>query len=145
MGKLMYLSLMVFAGFMIGFQSPINAMLSKKVGILESSFLSFLGGTIALAIIVFLFGKGRVAGALEVPYWQLFGGILGAIVVLNTIICVPHLGVMPTMVAMILGNLVVSAAIDHFGWFGIPVTPFSWQRFLSFILMFAGLMLAFKK
>lgn len=145
MDKYMYLGFMVFAGFMIGFQSPVNALLSRKVGILESSFLSFLGGTIALAVIVFFFGKGRIAGAFEVPCWQLLGGIFGAIVVLNTIVCVPHLGVMPTMIAMIFGNLVISAAIDHFGWFGIGAVPFGWQRFFSFMLMFAGLMLAFKK
>ena len=145
MEKLSYLFFMVFAGCMIGFQSPVNALLSKKVGILESSFLSFLGGTIALALVVVLFGKGRMAGALEVPLWQLTGGILGAIVVFNTIICVPHLGVMSTMVAMILGNLIISAVIDHFGWFGIAVTPFNWQRLCGFILILLGLAIVFKK
>lgn len=145
MAKLPYLLLMLFAGCMIGFQSPVNALLSRKVGILESSLLSFVGGTLALAVIVLIFGKGNIGGALKVPWWQLIGGLLGAIVVVNTVICVPELGVLTTLTAMIFGNLVIGATIDHFGWFGVPAVPFGWQRLTGFALMLAGILVAFKK
>jgi transporter family-2 protein len=71
--------------------------------------------------------------------------LLGATVVFNTILCVPHIGVLPTLMAMILGNLIMGCVIDHFGWFGIPVTLFTWRRFLGVLLVLLGLLIAFKR
>ena len=136
MEKIFYLGMMIAAGLLFGLQSPINAQLSRSVGVLEGSFLSFLGGTLVLGIAMLLFG---------VPAWQLVGGLLGATVVFNTILCVPHIGVLPTLMAMILGNLIMGCIIDHFGWFGIPVTLFTWRRFLGVLLVLLGLLIAFKR
>ena len=136
MEKVFYLLLMLAAGLLFGLQSPINAQLSRSVGVLEGSFLSFLGGTLALGIAMLLFGKGHIGGAF---------GLLGAAVVFNTILCVPHIGVLPTLMAMILGNLIMGCLIDHCGWFGIPVTLFTWRRALGVLLVLLGLLLAFKR
>ena len=80
MEKIFYLGMMIAAGLLFGLQSPINAQLSRSVGVLEGSFLSFLGGTLVLGIAVLLFGKGHVGGVFGVPAWQLVGGLLGATV-----------------------------------------------------------------
>ena len=85
------------------------------------------------------------SGVFGVPAWQLVGGLLGATVVFNTILCVPHIGVLPTLMVMILGNLIMGCIIDHFGWFGIPVTLFTWRRFLGVLLVLLGLLIAFKR
>ncbi len=47
--------------------------------------------------------------------------------------------------AMILGNLIMGCIIDLFGWFGIPVTLFTWRRFLGVLLVLLGLLIAFKR
>ena len=145
MEKIFYLGMMIAAGLLFGLQSPINAQLSRSVGVLEGSFLSFLGGTLVLGLAMLFFGKGHVGGVFGVPAWQLVGGLLGATVVFNTILCVPHIGVLPTLMAMILGNLIMGCVIDHFGWFGIPVTLFTWRRFLGVLLVLLGLLIAFKR
>lgn len=145
MEKMIYVALMLGAGLLFGLQSPINALLSRSVGAVEGSFLSFLGGTLALGVLVLTMGKGSLAGAASVPPWQLAGGLLGALVVLNTILCVPHIGVLPTLMAMILGNLIMGCVIDHLGWFGIPVAAFTWRRLLGVLLVLLGLLIAFKR
>ena len=145
MEKMIYVALMLGAGLLFGLQSPINALLSRSVGTVEGSFLSFLGGTLALGVLVLVAGKGNLAGVASVPFWQLAGGLLGALVVLNTILCVPHIGMLPTLMAMILGNLIMGCVIDHFGWFGIPVTAFTWRRFLGVFLVLLGLLIAFRR
>lgn len=65
--------------------------------------------------------------------------------VFNTILCVPHIGILPTLMAMILGNLIMGYIIDHFGWFGIPVALFTWKCFLGVLLVLLGLLIAFKR
>ena len=77
MEKIFYLGMMIAAGLLFGLQSPINAQLSRSVGVLEGSFLSFLGGTLVLGLAMLFFGKGHVGGVFGVPAWQLVGGLLG--------------------------------------------------------------------
>ena len=75
MEKIFYLGMMIAAGLLFGLQSPINAQLSRSVGVLEGSFLSFLGGTLVLGLAMLVFGKGHVGGVFGVPAWQLVGGL----------------------------------------------------------------------
>ena len=56
MEKMIYVALMLGAGLLFGLQSPINALLSRSVGTEEGSFLSFLGGTLALGVLVLVAG-----------------------------------------------------------------------------------------
>lgn len=142
---MLYIFLMVLAGGMIAVQSPINAALSRTVGVLESSLISFAGGTLFLALAVLFFGRGHLLRVAETPPWQWIGGILGAVMVLNTILAVPRVGVLATVLAIIFGNLVVAAVIDNFGWFGLPVTPFGWRRLLGFVLVLVGLLLVIRR
>ena len=136
---MIYVALMLMAGCLMAIQSPINAALSRTVGILESSLISFSVGTASLLIAVLLFGHGHVGRVFSCPPWQWLGGVLGAIMVLNAIIAVPHIGAVSTLLAMVIGNLVMASIIDNFGWFGLPVTPFTLKRIFGFCLVFAGL------
>lgn len=142
---MLYVLLMLLAGCMIAMQSPINAALSRTVGVLESSLISFAVGGLFLALAVAFFGRGQLSRVLETPPWQWIGGILGAVMVLNTILAVPRIGALTTVLAMICGNLIMAAVIDHFGWFGLPVTPFGWRRLAGFALVLAGLLLIFRR
>lgn len=142
---MLYVLLMLLAGCMIAMQSPINAALSRTVGVLESSLISFAVGGLFLALAVAFWGRGQLSRVLETPPWQWIGGILGAVMVLNTILAVPRIGALTTVLAMICGNLIMAAVIDHFGWFGLPVTPFGWRRLAGFALVLAGLLLIFRR
>lgn len=142
---MLYIVLMVCAGCMIAMQSPINAALSRQAGPLEASLFSFLVGGLALFCAVLAFGKGSFFRAFEAPGWQWCGGLLGAALVFASILAVPRIGVLASVVAMILGNLALAAIIDNFGWFGAPVTPFTLRRLIGFCLVLAGLFFIFFK
>ena len=142
---MLYIVLVLMAGALIAMQSPINAALSRTVGVLESSLFNFIVGTAFLSLVVIFFGRGQLTRFVEAPPWQWIGGFLGSFMVLNTIIAVPRLGVLTTLLAMILGNLIMAAIIDHFGWFGLPVTPLGWRRLAGFVLVLAGLMLVLRR
>ena len=142
---MLYITLIILAGFLTAMQSPINAALSRTVGVLESSFVSFAGGALLLGLAMLFFGRGQIWRLTEAPSWQWIGGILGAAMVLSSIIAVPRIGVLVTALAMIFGNLLMAAIIDNYGWFGVPVTPFGWRRLLGFVLVLAGLALVYRR
>jgi Uncharacterized protein conserved in bacteria len=140
-----YIALVVFAGCVVALQPPINAALGRTVGLLESGLVSFAVGTIFLAAAVLLLGRGSLLRVVEIPAWQLSGGVLGAFMVVATSMAAPRIGVLSTLVAMIFGNLVMAAIIDHKGWFGLNVIVFDWRRLLGLALVLAGIALVVRR
>ncbi|WP_018133409.1 DMT family transporter [Effusibacillus pohliae] len=140
-----FVGLMIVAGVMIGFQSPINATLSRKVGIFESAFVSFSVGTLTLLMVVALLGKGNLREAAHAPVWQFLGGVLGAIYVTAIIVGVPQIGVTTVMVAVLAGQLATGLLIDQFGWFGVQQRPIDWQRAAGVALLFVSIWLIYGK
>ena len=65
--------------------------------------------------------------------------------VVSTTLAAPRIGVLTTLVAMIFGNLVMAAIIDHNGWFGLNAIPFDWHRMLGLVLVLAGIALVVRR
>jgi transporter family-2 protein len=144
MAPYIYVILVVIGGILGGIQAPINGALGKRIGGFEASFLSFLIGALFLFFIVLFFGKGNLLQTFSVPKWQLIGGILGSIFVTMIILAVPNIGAASTIFAAILGQIIISVAIDHFGFFGVERIQIDWQRFTGIVLMIVGLYFIFR-
>ena len=79
MGRGLAVILTAAVGGLIALQAPINAGLGRSTGSLPAAFVSFLVGTLLLALIVVLAGHTSGLGsAFDVPWYYLVGGILGA-------------------------------------------------------------------
>jgi bacterial/archaeal transporter family-2 protein len=144
MTKLMFLLMAVAGGMLAGTQAPINGELGRKIGSLEAALVSFFIGTVLLILLTLFFGKGQVLNMFSVPKWNLVGGFLGAIFVFAIIICVPKLGVATTIFATIIGQVVISMVIDHFGFFGINRIAINPYRLLGVVLMLSSLFFIYK-
>jgi transporter family-2 protein len=144
MSKLFIMLLTLIAGVGIGSQAAINGALGKKVGSLEGAFLSFLIGTIGLSLVMIFFGKGNVLAGFQVPKWNLLGGLLGAIYIAIMVMVVPKIGVGLSVVSIIVGQIVMSMAIDHYGLFGGGRIPFDGYRFFGTLLLLFALLLIFR-
>jgi transporter family-2 protein len=144
MTKLIFMLLAVLGGLAGGLQAPINGALGKKIGSFEGAFVSFFLGTLLLTLVFLFLGKGNVLQAFNVPKWQLLGGFLGAILVTSIIIAVPKIGVASAIFAVIIGQILMSLIIDHFGFFGVKRIPFDWYRVLGMALMVGGLLFIFR-
>ncbi|MBE4909606.1 DMT family transporter [Bacillus luteolus] len=143
--KWLFPILALLGGVAVAIQATINGGLGKKVGTLEGSLVSFAIGTLALLFIVIFFGKGNLTAVTTIPKWQLTGGLLGAFYVFVAVLVVPRVGVATTLTAVIVGQLVMSAVIDHFGLFGSKQIPFDCKRALALVLLVCSLFLFYKK
>lgn len=131
----------LLGGITLSAQSSINGTLSRKAGTIETTFLTFITGSMFLAIFILFFGQGNVLGILEAPKWQLSAAFLGTMYLLLTVMAVPKIGVIATNIAGIIGQLVIGMLIDHFGWFASLVISFDLKR--SFALLFMVIALYF--
>ena len=131
----------LLGGITLSAQSSINGTLSRKAGTLETTLLTFLTGTMFLAIIIIFFGQGNLLAILEAPKWQLSAAFLGTMYLLLTVMAVPRIGVIATNISGIIGQLVIGMLIDNFGWFNSLVITLDMKR--SFALLFMIIALYF--
>lgn len=133
--------LALLAGAALSFEGAIYAELGKSIGQIETSFYNFFMGSIIMGLLWLFFGKGRIAYTLEAPKWSLLGGVLGVVYLTSIVISVPYVGVGITMVAVIIGQLIMSMVIEHFGWLGSKKTKINKEKIFAVISMIIALVL----
>ena len=143
MGLFMILFTLI-GGITLSAQSSINGTFSQKAGTIETTFLTFLTGTMFLTIFILFFGSGNLLGILEAPKWQLSAAFLGTMYLLLTVMAVPRIGVIATSIAGIAGQLVIGVIIDHFGWFNSLVIELDIKRTFALLFMFISLYFIYK-
>jgi transporter family-2 protein len=131
--------LTAFVGGLIALQAPINSGLGKAVGTFQAAFVSFLLGTIVLAVIAGLArgGFGQIGEVRTLAPQYLTGGLLGAAYVTSVLVTVRTLGAGAVVAATIAGQLTMSVLIDQFGLLGVDKDPVNATK-LAGILLLAG-------
>lgn len=137
--------LALIGGMGLAVQGQINGGLGRKIGVIESAFMNFAVGTLVLLLILLFFGNGNISAVSTVPKWQIIGGLLGSFFVLIQVLVVPKIGVSTTFIAVIVGQIILSVIIDHFGLFGGNRFPIDKQKVFAVLLMFVALFLYVKK
>ncbi len=143
--KFLFPLLALVAGMAVAVQGQINGGLGKKIGVIEGAFFSFALGTLVLLFVLIFWGNGQISSVTTVPKWQLVGGILGAFFVLVQVLVVPKIGVSSTLLAIIVGQIILSVIIDHFGLFSAERRPVDINKIAAVLLMFIALFLYNKK
>lgn len=145
MSNLHLFLLMMCGGAVLALQPSINARLAQKVGIIESSFISFAVGTLVLAVALSFWGRGSLRAISGAAWWELTGGLLGAAFVTLTILVVPRIGTAAAMAAIIASQLITGLLMDHLGLFGFRGAPLDGKRLAGAVLLMAGAALVFRR
>ncbi|MBP1903716.1 transporter family-2 protein [Paenibacillus turicensis] len=133
-------------GIGLAMQTAVNSQLRKFViSPFLASMISFAIGCIFLTAATLLNGSS-LGVPLHVftdePLWIWIGGLLGVVALTTNILLFPKLGSVQTSVMPILGMIMMSMVIDHFGFFRSPKQPFSMNRVWGVILVLLGVFLA---
>ena len=139
--RFIFYLLALFAGAALSFEGAIYAELGKTIGQIETSFYNFFMGSIILGLLWLFFGKGKLSYTFEAPKWSLLGGVLGVVYLTSIVVSVPFVGVGITMVAVIIGQLVMSMFIEHFGWLGSKKKRINKEKIFAVISMIIALIL----
>lgn len=145
MNNWLFLLLSIAGGAGLAFQAGVNSQLGKKIGTIEIAFLAYSVGAAALLLLMIFLGKGDLSAISSFPKWKLFVGVLGASYIFITILCIPKIGTASTIVAAMVGQVIIGLIIDHFGLFGAQENPITLSRSMGFILLLVSLFLLFLK
>lgn len=138
--KLVPMILASAAGVTMAFQGAINAALGKIVGLLEATFVVHLVGLVFVSFLLFglRLGDGSLLKAGNVPWYLYLGGVLGVAIIYAVARSIPEVGVAPATTAIIVGQILTAAAIDHTGLFGLKQLSFTWYRSVGVFLLAGG-------
>ena len=140
----LYTSIAFFVGFMLPVQVGINAELARFINSpVLAALISFVVGSVCFGVSVLVFNTPfPVVGQLiAMPVWAWGGGIIGAAVVLGSIIAGPKIGALALVGILLVGQLIASVLIDHFGWLGFPIQKMNVVRLVGVLLLVGGFLL----
>jgi transporter family-2 protein len=136
--------LAAFAGISFVLQASVNARLRSDLDSPNyAALISYAGGTLVMAAVILASREPLVTGSavLRAPWWSWTGGLCGAIYVVIIILLLPRLGTAPTIAIFVLGQMLASLVIDHFGWFGVPRHSIDFARGVGALLLVLGVIL----
>lgn len=129
--------LSLVAGIMIAVMVTVNGLLAKILGPWISLVIIHLVGFLTAGL--FLIIKKSTGNILKgVPFGYLLGGAVGVITILLNNLCVNNIGVAMTLGLALVGQIIASAAVEHFGILGMKKKKISLKKIPAYLLMIAG-------
>ena len=128
----------IFTGIVLAIMISLNGGLGNISGNYASSVIIHFDGLIGI-IFVLIFTKSKIKNLKGIPFYMFTGGLIGILTVLFTNIGFMGLGVSLTVSLSLLGQLVTSLVIDHFGYFNMTVVEFDKKKILGLIVIIAGI------
>jgi bacterial/archaeal transporter family-2 protein len=136
---LLLLLFAVVAGAVLPLQAGINARLAQFVGgPVRASLVSFVVGTLCLALVVVLFYRSGEHRAGAAPWWAWVGGALGAFYVTATVVVPIRIGAAAFFGILVAAQLVISVLADQFGWLAFEQRSATPLRLVGVGLLIAG-------
>lgn len=114
----------VWVGICLALQPPVNANAGKFINSKNAALNSIFVSLITMLVIILVSGNIKeYTNITKVPILYRFGGLLGVSIVFGSILAVSSLGALTSASIFVSTQLILSAAINHFGLFGINKSP----------------------
>ena len=128
--------------------AAMNGQLNKSlVNPFLASAVSFL--IITFFFIVLFFAMPHplppMQNVREMPWWAVFGGLVGAVQVFAGLSFVQKVGTGNFMALTVSAALISSLVVDHFGWFRMEVHAVNLTRLAGAVLLLGGVVLITRK
>ena len=137
--------LMLAAGIGIPIMATLNAGVGQQLhNPVAASVALFVVALILSGVALLATGVPSASQLAAVPAWRYLGAALVVFYILSITWAGPRIGIGNAVFFVLLGQLIATAAIDHWGLWGAPVTPLSVKRALGIAVMALGVWLAKK-
>lgn len=128
----------ILTGVVLSIMVVLNGDLGNATGNYISSVIIHFVGLIGIIILLVL-TKSKIKNLKGIPFYMFSGGLIGILTVLFTNISFTNLGVSLTVSLALLGQLVTSIVIDHFGYFDLEVTKFEKKKIIGLGIIILGI------
>ena len=133
----MYIFFLIIAGILQGCMTSLNAQLGNYYSLFGICF--FVHIIAALILIIYIKGKERQKISFRgAPWYVYLVGFMGVTMVASSSWCILRIGATAMLSLSVVGQMVSSALVDHYGWFGTEKKPFRLKQLPCYLLVLAG-------
>ena len=125
----------VISGIAITLQGQFMGLMDKAFGTRESIFLTYGSGGLIAAVVMLVAGWSDLRQWTRVPWYAFSAGVLGLVIVGTIGYVVQRMGAGKAFTLIIASQLILAAAIDHFGLFGASARPLELSRAIGLVAM----------
>lgn len=129
--------LAILGGVLTTLSMIVSSTLGKKIGLIQSTIIHYIGGLIGGVFILIGIGSASTLSIVDMsrmPLYIFLGGIIGVIVVYTSNIVIPKIPVVYSTLLMFSGQMLCAIIIDT-----IVMGEFSWQKLLGAIVVILGI------
>jgi transporter family-2 protein len=128
-------------GVATALQAHFMGLLDKRVGTLESVFITYFGGGVLIGILMLAQRGGNLAAAAAAPWYAFTSGALGLVIVGTLAYSAPRLGLVSAFTVFVVAQFAAGALIDHFGWMASAARPLTISKAAGMTVALAGIWL----
>lgn len=132
--------LSIFIGGLIAIMLSFNSILAQYTGTYTSTVIIHLVGFVTILIII-LIKKYKINFTKGLPLLLYSGGAIGIITVVCNNISMGAIGATLTISIGLLGQVISSIVIDHYGLLDVAKVKFDRKKFLGLSLMILGIII----
>lgn len=140
-----YVAISLLGGVLIPVTAALSGAMGRALGNPTLAALIVISGSFAM-VLAYTLATGSASFSLaalrQVPALQLCAGLGIAFYLVSITYVGPRFGVGNAVMFVLVGQLMSSAAIDHFGLFGAPQKPIDLLRALGLVIMVSGVIIA---
>ncbi|MEG0180856.1 MAG: DMT family transporter [Peptostreptococcaceae bacterium] len=130
----------IFTGALLALMVSLNGTVGQASGNYASSVIIHVIGLLGI-IVVLIITKSKIKDLKNIPFYMYFGGLIGVLTVIFSNSSFSKLGVSLTSALCLLGQLITSIIIDHFGYFDFPVVKFNKKKIIGLSIIILGIFL----
>ena len=130
--------LAVLGGVLTTLSMVVSSTLGKKIGLIQSTIIHYIGGLIGGIFILIGLGSKIVPSITDMskmPLYIFLGGLIGVIVVYTSNIVIPKIPVVYSTLLMFSGQMLCAIIID-----AIVMGDFSWIKLLGAAIVVLGVL-----
>ena len=138
----LYVLTAVAVGTLLPIQAIINSRLRCYVGgPVSATFVSVTISTVTMLAVLAATRTSVPTSGRGGPWWVWSGGVLGVAIVIASLGLVSRLGAAFLFALFVVGQMLASLVIDHFGVLGVSQHDISPLRLIGVLLLIAGVVL----
>jgi bacterial/archaeal transporter family-2 protein len=138
MRNLLLVLVAMAGGAAAAMQAQFTGTLDRRLGSLESVFITYFSGGMVIALIMLLARGGGLGAWREAPWYAFTSGLLGLVVIGALAITVNRLGLVTALVLFTAFTFTVSGLMSQFGWLGTDIRALDIGRLAGLAMLALG-------
>ena len=132
-------------GVATALQAHFMGLMDKRLGTLESVFITYFSGGVLIGLIMLIQRGGNLSTGAAAPWYAYSSGALGLVIVGTLSYSAPRLGLVAAFTIFVSAQFTMGALVDHFGWMGSAVRPMTASRLSGMAVVLAGIWLIIRE